>query len=180
MPRFSLRQLIALVAVLALLGGVYAYFNRSPVTELFGGRRNVEIVRAPMRVEAYRLGDPPGGLPPVDYISALDYPVAAGPFVVADGVAANLSKALLSRDTYGWDYAKACGPPIYGVKLSFYQDEDRVDVYLCFVCGFLDIGRDGKTFGGEDFDRAEAVFIEAVKRLFPADAEIQKLGNRGA
>lgn len=175
MPKFSLRMLIAIVTACAIIGGAYAYFNRSPMLKLFGGVKNMEIVRHPTRVEAYRLGDPPGGSPPSNDVSPLDYPVTAGPVLVSSKTAAKVSAALMSSDTYGWDYAKACGDPIYGVKLSFFQGNDRVDVYFCFLCDFLAVARNGQTFDGEDFDDARAVFVEAAKQAFPDDPTIQKL-----
>jgi hypothetical protein len=161
----------------AIIGGAYAYFNRSPMLKLFGGVKNMEIVRHPTRVEAYRLGDPPSGSPPTDEasVSPLDYPVTAGPVLVSNKTAAAVSTSLMSRETYGWDYAKACGEPIYGVKLSFFQGNDRVDVYFCFLCNVLAVACDGQTFGGEDFDDARAVFVQAAKQAFPDDPIIQKL-----
>ena len=178
MPKFSLRLLIAIVTACAIIGGAYAYSNRSPLLKLFGGTKNVEIVRHPTRVEAYRLGDPPGGSPSTDDVSGispLDYPVTAGPVLVSSKTAAKVSAALVSRDTYGWDYAKACGYPIYGVKLSFFQGNDRVDVYFCFLCNVLAVARDDQTFGGEDFDDARAVLVQAAKQAFPDDKSIQEL-----
>jgi hypothetical protein len=174
--RFSLRRLFAVIVVIAAAGGLYvATVGRSPMSRLFGGGENMAIVREATRVEAYRLGPPPGGDPPRDYISPLDYEVASGPAPVPAELAKEMSQALLSPEAYGWDYAKACGWPVYGVKLSFCQGSERVDVYFCFKCSVLAVVRDDRVLGGEDFDNAEQVFVKAVKKLFPDDAEIQKI-----
>jgi hypothetical protein len=174
--RFSLRRLFAVIVVVAAVGAIYVVtVGRSPMSRLFGGGENMAIVREATRVEAYRVVPPPGTEQMVDYISPLDYKVVAGPVVVPAEMEKEMSKALLSPETYGWDYAKACGWPVYGVKLSFFQGSERVDVYFCFKCSVLAVVRDDRVLSGEDFDNAEQVFIEAVKELFPQDAEIQAI-----
>jgi hypothetical protein len=133
------------------------------------------IVREATRVEAYRVTPPSGSNPMEDYTSPLDYEVVTEPVAVPAEMAKEMSQALLSPETYGWDYAKACGWPVYGVKLSFFQGSERVDVYFCFKCSVLAVVRDDRVLGGEDFDNAEQVFVQAVKKLFPDDAEIQNI-----
>lgn len=174
--RFSLRRLLAIVVLVAVVGAIYvAIVGPSPMLRLFGGAENMAIVREATRVEAYRVVPPEGTEPMIDDISPLDYKVVAGPMTVPTEMATEMSKALLSPETYGWDYVKACGHPVYGVKLSFFQESERVDVYLCFRCSTLAVVRDDQVFGGEDFDNAEQVFVKAVKALFPDDAEIQAI-----
>ncbi|MBA3480316.1 MAG: hypothetical protein H0T51_00740 [Pirellulales bacterium] len=170
--------MVAVVTACAIIGGAYAYFNRSPLVKLFGGVSNMRVVRHPTRVEAYLLGDPPGGSPPEHYVSPLDYPVTAGPIVVPSNSVGIISEALLANDTYGWEWDKACGPPVYGVKLSFYQAKDRLDVYLCFQCDVLTTARDGQVFGSEDFDNARHVLVKALKQVFPNDKVIEELSEQ--
>ncbi|MBA4107111.1 MAG: hypothetical protein C0485_15310 [Pirellula sp.] len=84
---------------------------------------------------------------------------------------------LPSTDTYSWGSAKACGYPVYGVKLSFFRGNDRVDVFFCFQCAHLTVTRDGTNLGAGDFSEAERPFIDAAKTLFADDAEIQNIGH---
>jgi hypothetical protein len=175
-PRFSLRRLLAIVAVVAAVGAIYVEIDGpSPIPRLFGGSGNMTIVREATRVEAYRLAPPAGSRPMEDYISPLDFETASEPIAVPTAMAESLATTLLSADTYQWDTAKACGYPVYGVKLSFFRGNDRVDVFLCFQCRDLAVTRDGQMFGGGDFSRMDRTFVEAVKKLFPDDAEIQPI-----
>ena len=132
-------------------------------------------MREATRVEAYRVAPPSGSNPMEDYTSPLDYEVASEPVVVSAVAARELSEALLSPETYNWGSAKACGGPVYGVKLSFFKGSERVDVYFCFQCSVLAVVRDDRVFGGGDFDNAEPLFIRAAKKLFPHDAAIQEI-----
>ncbi len=174
--RFSLRRLFAVIVVVAAVGAIYvATVGRSPMSRLFGGGENMSIVRDATRVEAYRVTPPSGSNPMEDYTSPLDYEVVTEPVAVPAEMAREMSRALLLPATYSWDSAKACGGPVYGVKLSFFQDSERVEVYFCFQCSMLAVVSDDRVLGGEDFDNAEALFISAVKKLFPEDAEIQAI-----
>ena len=174
--RFSLRRLFAVIVVVAAVGAIYvATVGQSPMSRLFGGGENMAIVREATRVEAYRLGPPPGGDPPRDYISPLDYEVASGPAPVPAEMAKELATTLLSQNTYYWGAMKACGYPIYGVKLSFFRGNDRVDVFFCFKCADLTVTRDGTKLGTGDFSKAKRPFVDTVKALFPDDAVIQNI-----
>ena len=172
--RFSLRRLLAVVVVVAVIVAIYvAIVGPSPIPRLFGGLENMAIVREATRVEAYRVVPPPGSRPMEDDISPLDFTVASEPTTVPAEMAQELATTLLSPDTYDfWGGKKACGYPVYGVKLSFFRGNDRVDVFFCFQCGDLAVTRDEKMFGVGDFSPKEQAFVKAVKALFPDDAEI--------
>jgi hypothetical protein len=178
MPKFSLRLLIAIVTTCAMIGGIYAYLNRPPLVKLFGGVSNMRIVRHPTRVEVYLLGDPREVTPPDHFASPVDYPVVAGPIVVPSKSADKFSEALLDNGAYGWEWDKACGHPVYAVKLSFHQTNDRVDVYLCFRCDVLTIVQDGEILGSEDFDDARPVLVSALKQVFPNEKVIEELSEQ--
>lgn len=174
--RFSLRRLLAVVVVVAAVGAIYvAIVGPSPVPRLFGGLENMAIVREATRVEAYRLAPPEGVDPFLVETSPLEYQAVAGPVAVKSDLAEMLQETLLSPQTYRWNAAKACGRPVYGVKLSFFRGSERVDVYFCFKCAVLRVVRDDQLLGGADFDHGERVFVDGVKELFPADAEIQRI-----
>lgn len=174
--RFSLRRLLAFVVVVAAAGAIYvAIVGPSPIPRLFGGLENMSIVREATRVEAYRVVPPPGSRPMEDNTSPLDFKVVGGPTPVPAEMAKELATTLLSPDTYSWGAAKACGYPVYGVKLSFFRGNDRVDVFFCFQCGDLAVTRDGHKFAVGDFYHARRSMAQAVKKLFPDDAEIQAI-----
>lgn len=150
-------------------------FGRSQISTLFGDAENVAIVGEATRVEAYRLA-PPQGVDPFSVdTSPLEYRTTAGPVTVKSELAETLQATLLAPQTYQWDAAKACGYPVYGVKLSFFRDGERVDVYICFKCLVLRVVRNDQLLGGADFDHGQQAFVDAVKELFPADAEIQAI-----
>lgn len=172
--RFSLRRLLAVVVVVAAVGAVYvSTVGRSQISTLFGGAENIAIVRDATRVEAYRV-TLPGSDAPNEDTSPLDYEITSDPVRLPTAMASELAKTLLSSDTYS-GAAAACGPPIYGVKISFFRNAERVDVYFCFHCSVLRVVRDEQVYGGADFGNAEQVFVQAVKTLFPNDAEIQAI-----
>lgn len=174
--RFSLRRLLVVVLAVAIAATFYAAtVGRPPIVKLFGGAENMAIVREATRVEAYRVAPPAGSKPMEDYISPLDFEVAAGPAAVSAEMAKELATSLLSPDTYRRGGAKECGYPVYGVMLSFFRGNDRVDVFFCFQCGDLAVTRDGKKFGVGDFSQITRPFVVAVKKLFPDDAEIQAI-----
>lgn len=174
--RFSLRRLFAVIVVVAAVGAIYvATVGPSPMSRLFGGGENMAIVREATRVEAYRVAPPPGSKPMEDYISPLDFEVAAGSVAVPAEMAKELATTLLSADTYNWGVMKECGYPVYGVKLSFFRGNDRVDVFFCFQCGDLAVTRDDKKFGIGDFYHSKRSLVQAVKTLFPDDPEIQAI-----
>lgn len=174
--RFSLRRLLTIVVAIAVGVALYqAAFGPPSMSRLFGGAENMAIVREATRVEAYRVVPPPGSRPMEDFISPLDFTVASEPTTVPAEMAEELATTLLSPNTYFWGAAKACGYPVYGVKLSFFRGNDRVDVFFCFQCGDLAVTRDGEKFGIGDFSSLERPFVAAVKQLFPDDAEIQAI-----
>lgn len=174
--RFSLRRLLTIVVVIALgVALTQAAFGPPSMSRLFGNAENLAIVREATRVEAYRLAPPEGVNPFLIDTSPLEYQTTAGPVAVKSDLAEMLQDTLLSPQTYMWDAAKECGYPVYGVKLSFFRDGERVDVYFCFKCAVLRVVRDDQLLGGADFDHGERVFVDAVKELFPADAEIQAI-----
>ena len=135
MRKFSLRQLIVVTSVCALLGGLYVYSQRTPLIGLFGSRRNLEIIRTPTKMELYRLGTPKAGLPtgPAPKLSPLDYPIVAGPKKLAPMVAAFLGPHLASEASYHWDYPQLCDQPVYEIKLCVYKGGEQIDLYLSFT-----------------------------------------------
>lgn len=176
MFKISLKRLLAMVAFAAFIGGAYvAMAPRSPLMQVFNSAATMEVVRAATRVEARRVHLPTGVEFPGEDMLPTDYVVAAESMQVPEPLVRTLTERLLATATYEVDTAKACGPPIYGVVLSFFRDEERVDVYFCFRCGDLAVVRDGAVQGRGDFSTVEDDFVRAAKELFPNDAEIQAI-----
>jgi hypothetical protein len=177
--RFSLRIALVLMTICCVIWGAIYFRSRYSVAKLFGGRTGLSIVSHATRIEAFRLGDPPPEKVKQEFgASPFDYPVVAGPVAVPAKLADETITALRSPSSYGFDYAKACGWPIYGARLSFERDSDRVDVYLCFKCNVLTVCRDERIVGGEDFDDIRPVLVRTVKACFPQDGVIQALDER--
>ncbi|WP_428304778.1 hypothetical protein [Lacipirellula sp.] len=174
--KISLKRLLALVALAAIIGAAYvAVAPRSPLMQVFNSAANMEVVRTAARVEARRVHLPAGVEYPNDDILPTDYVVAAASTQVPEPLVQILTERLLATATYEVDAAKACGLPVYGVMLSFFRDEERVDVYFCFHCGDLAVVREGVVQGRGDFSKADDDFVRAAKELFPDDAEIQAI-----
>ena len=169
------RSLIALpIMLVALIVGTS--MRGSPLSRLSVDAPGVEAVQAPDRVEAYRLGAPPGEGAPIDPISPLDFPVAEGPIAVPPTLAKEISEALLRRDWRLGLIRTECGPPIYGVKLSFHRGAEETDVYLCFGCSELSVVRHGKALGVTRFPaEARKSLAATMKELFPGDALIHAI-----
>ena len=146
------------------------------VVSMFGGDESLAIVAHPEKVEAYRLGLLPEGVDSGKATLA-DHPITAGPVEVPAAVGKDLARVLTSGESYGWEYAKTCGDPIYGVALSFHREADRIDVLFCFKCNVLGVQRNGSITGGEDFDPIRPILVRSIKPLFPGDAVIQSLGE---
>lgn len=174
---FSLRTLLVLVGMCAVILGGVVYVLGDPLRNLFGGRRGLAVVRNPDKVELFRLGDLPAHIDGWKAAPA-DFPVVAGPVAASSKTATELSDALLDRATYHWHAAKTCGDPLYAIKASFFQASDRVDVYFCFQCEDLAVVLNGMKTGAEDFGNSRQIFVRAGKAAFPNDAVLQSLEER--
>lgn len=184
-PKYALS--IVVVAIATVLATVYWRVSTAriqqehtdAVVSMFGGAESLAIVAHPERVQAYRLGLLPEGVDS-DKATLAAHPITDGPVEVPSAVAADLARVLTSGESYGWEYAKGCGAPIYGVAVSFHSPAGRVDVLFCFKCNVLLVTRDGSITGGEDFDDVRPLLVRSVKSLFPGDSVIQSLReNRG-
>jgi hypothetical protein len=150
--------------------------HAAAVVTMFGGDESLAIVAHPEKVEAYRLGLLPEGVD-TGKATLADHPITGGPVEVPPAVGADLARVLKSGESYGWDYDKLCGAPVFGVAVSFHRAADRIDVLFCFKCNVLLVERNGSITGGEDFDPIRPILVRSIKLLFPADAVIQSLGE---
>jgi hypothetical protein len=162
------------LVALTVVGWLDFHDHRPDVVSLFGGEGGFAIVASPTKVEAFRVA-PKGKL---ESWQAADYVDQSGPITLPPVLASSVSAALTAPGSYDWhpDGMKAC-PTLYNVRLAFYRGTDRIDVYLCFGCHDMLVLKDGKE-SGKDFTRIRPTLLKAVRQLFSADPEIQRLRDR--
>lgn len=170
------------IAVVAI--GLFVYYEKEnreksiAITKMFGGEQARDIVEHPDKVEAFRLGPLPERIS-LERATLADFPLISKSVAVPDTVAGQISAGLLSPGTYYWGHAtKGCGVPIFGVRLTFHHGKDRVDVLFCFKCDDLAIFQNDRMTGYKDFHDGRAIFVRAVKSLFPNDQVIQQLDEK--
>lgn len=167
------RTLILFACVVAVAAGTVWYNTaRSSVLsaptpeliKLYGGPQGFAVLQHPDRVEAFRLEDKrgkPGA-------------VTAGPVTVSPEQISRLSYVLQAPESYWWNTHSACIPH-WGVRFTFYQGTDKLDVLLCFQCSQLGVSFNGSKLEDKDFDLIQPQILQIVKPLFPNDKVIQEL-----
>ena len=172
MRRFAYAISVGLIAVFAV--SVTACSGPDwRVVKLYGGRGSIELIQKPTAVEAFRLA--PDGLPKGSETPRFGrFEITSDPVAVSAEDAKILDTILTSPDTYDWHRAKGC---IFtpGVGLRFARETSYLDIALCFACDELQIYREGRVVGMEDFDDARPQLLAIAKRLFPADEAISAL-----
>jgi hypothetical protein len=149
--------------------------GKQDISYIFNGESGTEIVRHPDKVEAYRI-DEFHSSPTKNRIE--NYQVLSGPVRVPSALASELATAILSSESYIWeDLALSCTPR-YGVCLSYFRGNNRVDIFICFECTVLLVSRDGNISGGKGFDPMQPTLVRAVKTLFPSDQVIQAIEEK--
>jgi hypothetical protein len=178
-PRFSLRTVLTLVAVACVAcAAIVLLAPRAPtLPELFGGAKNLALVRQPEKVVAHRLADIP--YEEIDeHTMPWDFKPVGEAVEAPPEVAKRVAKALTTRESYRWDDAvKACGWPTYGVRLDFISGKRRIEVYFCFRCGDLAVVENGRRLGGRDFGPSQDQLAREMKAIFPNDEVIQALSE---
>ena len=148
------------------------------VVKLLGGELSVAVIRAPDKVEAYRIESQAmakrAGNANENGKSIAGHAVLSGPVAIDQKSNRQLSAVLLDADSYEFDRAKGCifAP---GVVVRFARKSTVVDVLFCFSCDELAVFTKGRRGGTEDFDAVRGRLLAVVKRAFPEDAEIQGL-----
>jgi len=169
----------------AVVGPIVVYWKRNDVywllarqptseelTNVLGGSQVVAILRKPDRVEAARIAPPTfeRSWEPIEY-EELEIKEK-----VPAEIAADISHVLVTPAENREDDPVSC-VPIYGVRVSFFQGMDRVDVYFCFECGILAVHLNDKAVGGNHFRYRYQRLIRDVQQLFPYDQRLAKLAN---
>jgi hypothetical protein len=167
---------VSAIVLVAVCCAAFALGQRAieNVNKLFGGSDGLQVVLRPDKVEAFRVA--PQHKAPKEEGSEIigGASILSGPVAVDETTARELAEILRNSDTYGWDFAKGCKfDP--GVVIRFASRTSTIDVVFCFHCEELQIWRDGRPVGGEDFDAASRKLAAIMKRIFPEDREIQDL-----
>ena len=161
--------------------------NRSPppdprVVALFGGESRYELVATADKVEAFRVASRRD-----DIENGLDksgeridgYRITAGPVTVDANAADVLRKSLLSPEAYYWGRGDDCmfepGVAIRFISTNARRDVSTVEVIICFKCSDVEFWHDAKVTGYQSFRAHDDLFLTAIKKVFPKDAEIQSL-----
>jgi hypothetical protein len=177
LPRYSLKTLLTIVALLALafilLLKFLQYHREADIRDAFGGTVGLSVLKHPDRIDAFRI-DKPKDRRIWSTAGLADYPILNGPIVVSPPVAQQLIDTLQNRNSYLWNVRKAC-IPLPGVRLDFVRGSDRLSVLLCFECDMVENFLNGKLVGGANTDNARSPLVREVKRLFPNDPIIRSL-----
>ena len=136
---------------------------------VFGGAAPIETVQNATSVNAFRLKPSSKS-----HAGLSEYEMTSGPVVVPVDAVSILQSILLDTSTYEWDSAKACMPN-FGVRIQFKSGSEEVNVLFCFECDILAVYYNGVPMGAEDFDDAREAILSVIRKLFPDDADIQKL-----
>ena len=164
----------ALLACLLLSGACGC--GSKKVSALYGGSKGLQVLQSPEKVEAFRVeGLPIQGKKPSQQLGG--YPITAGPVTVDSKTAGELFAILADKNTYNFELKNCSIRP--GVALRFTGQSTVLEVLLCFTCDELAILLDGKgvrsKYRHRYFDKARARLVPLMKRIFPADPEIQQL-----
>jgi hypothetical protein len=157
------------VSLVLLLVSSLAYAEKKKTAaDVLGGDAVVAIIAKPDKVEVYRLKDQTHKEKPSEYESS------SGPLDVDVMTAQDLSAVVTAFDTYERNAAKGC-KPIYGVRTTFIQGKQQVDVVYCFACDILTVYLNGKAVGHGEFDPGHKQLVRLAQRMLPKYDEIKML-----
>jgi hypothetical protein len=145
----------------------------SHISKLFGGDKNIALVRSHGHVEAFRLR-PPKSLS--EYTGFYNkWPVLTGPVAVNAMIADELTALLLDENTYClWDEGKGCKPSP-GVLLRFSNGSGTIDIAFCFECNMMFTYEGSDPVYGANFDYSHNALLKYFVNLFPLDTDLPKL-----
>ena len=148
--------------------------SQKRIIQLFGGSEAITPLRAPGKVEAWRTTASFAVKEGTETMGRLaDYVILNGPVSMADEVGTQIA-AILQRDIYEWNMAKGC-EPTPGVAVRYSRGENQLLIFLCFECDILLVYFNGKSVGGEDFDRAHKALADLARKIFPNDPALKKI-----
>jgi hypothetical protein len=183
----KLTRFVLLLIILVAAAGtgrwiVHARHSYELSSRVFGGREAFDAFMSASEVTAERLhcNSPDGSVDLADY--RRDSPTPLSSAQVSE-----LKHLFTQRDSYspqlrlpGPDSGfsiKTCGPPFYGVLLTF-RSTPLVQMALCFRCDQFGIFvGDGTRYVNRDdaLDFMRPSLIDLVKSIYPNDSQIQSL-----
>lgn len=168
----------AALPLLLLAAGCFDHAHDDPVRlgpigRLFGGADNVDVVKAPDRVQAFRIRRPTAGN---DHGSYNQWTVVAGPVRVPDDLAARFSRGLTVEKTYRGDNPKACDPSP-GYMLRFTKAGRSIDVTFCFECAILFTHRGAVSIWYANIDDSTQAIAALLLQVFPQDADLKRIAG---
>jgi hypothetical protein len=136
-----------------------------------GGEEVAAVLRQPDRAVAVLL-EPPN----FRSWNAHEFKVVSDAIAVAPEVSSEIAQTLVSPDQFREIPPKTC-LPIYGVRLTYFAKEGRVDIYFCFECALFATYLNEKPVGGGSFDFCYHRLIDAVRKIYPDNARLAKLAT---
>jgi hypothetical protein len=138
---------------------------------------SLQILKAATKVEVFRVygGPPRGDLKQLDSLKVSGYPVLAKGKDQGHEFASRLADILADRRSFSGTFAGCFSP---GVAFRAWQNDDCVDVVICFMCDNLYCGPPKDSEGSNASfvgTPARARLMQLAKEAFPDDKEIQEL-----
>lgn len=173
---------ICCILLAAAIAGASLAAEPSKKVADFLGKDAVEILKAPEKVECFRIDGKSWISPEQQARIEEETKRIRGYAITAQGkdqdaaFGAKIAAVLFDEKTYNFESAKAC-EPVPGVAFRVWKGKASVDVVLCFECSELDVVTGDKEIrhAREDFDNARAALVALAKAAFPDDKTIQGL-----
>lgn len=167
-----MRTLYVAIYIIPAIGCNSGDDQRS-LSDVFGGKVNLEIVRSAGSGKRWRLGtEAEEGLRAPQFHrerGVEDYPILSGPDDIENALLTELRDCLLDRSCYLFDGDLACVPE-YAYRVQYSSRDGDVDILFCPGCDVLLVYRDGSYVGGGAYNRGIG---PALQQIFPDDGGSQ-------
>ncbi|MCK6471502.1 MAG: hypothetical protein L6R28_07130 [Planctomycetes bacterium] len=175
---------VAALLALSLIAGASAAEPSQQVAD-FLGKDAIEILKAPEKVECFRIDGKSLRTPENPAKDDGAPQRIRGYTITAQGkdqdaaFGGKIAAVLFDEKTYNFEETKKC-LPLPGVAFRVWKGGDSVDVLLCFECSMVVVATGGKDVQTkvEDFDHARAALVSLAKAALPDDKTIQSLKEK--
>lgn len=176
---------VAAALALSLLAAAASAAEPSKKVAEFLGAEAVEVLKAPEKVECFRLEGTYSTAPKEDPEAEKavkrirGYPIAAQGKDQDAAFGGKLAAVLFDEKSYDFENSKKCLPKP-GVAFRVWKGKASLDVLLCFECDLVIAATGDKKplEAMEDFDNARAALVALAKTAFPDDKTIQNLKEK--
>jgi len=155
--------------------------QKQRLDELFGGTKKMERMRSAKSIVAYRVASRPYDLLTDDLKARVkpgekigSFPVLEGPATMSSDDVQQLLKILFDGRYLSSGLDACVIEPGIAVRFKC-DDEDTIDVLLCFKCDQIMVLRGRKNFGDQNY--ALAALLPIFKPLFPNDEGFQQFSK---